>query len=55
MQEKERTVSDKIDESYGYEEPLEEEDSDKSIAQQMIEAIKAKRDGMFKKGKKVGV
>jgi hypothetical protein len=47
--------SEKIDEMYGYEEP-EEEEEEKSIAQQMIEAIKAKRDGMYKiKQKQAGV
>jgi hypothetical protein len=55
MPEKEKTISDRLDESYGYEEPEEEEDENKSIAQQMIEAIKAKRDGAFKKGKQTGV
>lgn len=54
MPEKEKTVSDRLDESYGYEEPEEEEES-KSIAQQMIEAIKAKRDGAFKKTRQTGV
>ena len=53
-EEKPKTISDKIDESYGYEEP-EEEDENKSIMQQMIEAIKSKRDRAFNQGRKAGV
>jgi len=46
-----KTASEKIDEMYGYEEP-EEEEEEKSLAQQMIEAIKARREKMFGSMKK---
>jgi hypothetical protein len=46
-----KTPSQRIDEAYGYEEP-EEEEEEKSIAQQMIEAIKARREKMFSSMKK---
>ena len=37
----------KIDELYGYEEPLEDEQENKSIAQQLVEAIKQRRERAF--------
>ena len=55
QQEDKVNPSEKIDEMYGYEQP-EEEEEDKSIAQQMIEAIRAKRDGITKiKSRRAGV
>jgi hypothetical protein len=46
MAEREKTSSEKIDEMYGIENP-EEEEEPKSLAQQMISAIKSRRQKMF--------
>lgn len=55
QQEDKVNPSEKIDEMYGYENQ-EEVEEDKSIAQQMIEAIRAKRDGITKtKSRRAGV
>jgi hypothetical protein len=37
----------KIDEIYGYEQPIEEEEEQKSIAQQLVDAIKQRRQKAF--------
>jgi len=50
--EKERTPSEKIDEMYGNEK-LEEEEEPKSLAQQMISAIKSRKQKMFTQSKGV--
>jgi hypothetical protein len=52
--EKERTPSEKIDEMYGNErEQLQEEEEPKSLAQQMISAIKSRKQKMFTQSKGV--
>jgi len=51
--ERERTPSEKIDEMYGNERELEEEEEPKSLAQQMIAAIKSRKAKMFTQAKGV--
>jgi hypothetical protein len=51
-EEEKKSISDRIDESYGYEEE-EEEKEQKSLGDQLIAAIKAKKDSMMQKSRKV--
>jgi len=52
-EEKEKeSLSDRIDYNYGYE-PEDEEEEQKSLGDQLIAAIKAKRDTMMRKTQKV--
>lgn len=50
-EEKSQSRLNEIDRLYGYEEPVAEEDEDenKSISQQMVDALKRKREGAFGK------